>query len=171
MAKKSGISIYMSFVLRHCPQDINLDMDKHGWVDVEQLITGINNKGRYRFNEDYTRIKACQGHSIEWVEPELEYKEPPQYLYHGTTTEAYEKIQESGYISKMKRHAVHMQSKKDKAWQSAKRWKKEPLVLQIDAKKMYEDGYVFGVSENEVWVVDKVPVEYIIHEIYEKKHL
>lgn len=188
MAKKSGISIYMSFVLRHCPQDINLDMDKHGWVDVEQLITGINNKGnyhidlellknivkednkgRYRFNEDYTRIKACQGHSIEWVEPELEYKEPPQYLYHGTTTEAYEKIQESGYISKMKRHAVHMQSKKDKAWQSAKRWKKEPLVLQIDAKKMYEDGYVFGVSENEVWFVDKVPVEYIIHEIYEKK--
>ena len=55
MAKKSGISIYMSFVLRHCPQDINLDMDKHGWVSVHQLIDGINNKGKYYmdFNEFY----------------------------------------------------------------------------------------------------------------------
>lgn len=188
MSKKGGVSIYMSFLLRHHPEDINIDMDRHGWVDVQKFIEGINNKGkyhidfnelksivdndakgRYRFNEDYTRIKACQGHSIEWVEPELKYKEPPAFLYHGTTTEAYQKIKESGYISKMKRHAVHMQSLKEKAWQSAKRWKKVPLLLQIDAKKMYEDGYIFGVSENGVWFVKQVPVKYIIREIYEKK--
>lgn len=188
MAKKDGVSIYMCYVLRHHPEDIHLDMDKHGWVSVQQLIDGINNKGkyymdfnelksivdndskgRYRFNEDCTRIKACQGHSIEWVEPELIYKEPPKYLYHGTTKEAYELIKESGYIDKMKRHAVHMQEYKDKAWQSAKRWKKEPLLLQIDAYKMYNDGYIFGVSENDVWCVEKVPVEYIVHVIYEKR--
>lgn len=189
MSKQNNVSIYMCFVLRHHPEDIHLDMDKHGWVDTEKLIDGINkkgkyhidfnelksivdndSKGRYRFNEDYSRIKACQGHSIKCIEPELEYKEPPQYLYHGTTLEAYEMIKETGYISKMERHAVHMQKYKDKAWQSAKRWKKEAVLLQIDSKKMYDDGYIFGISENEVWFVEKVPLKYINHVIYEKKH-
>ena len=31
-------------------------------------------------------------------------------------------MKDSGYISKMKRHAVHMQALEEKAWQSAKRW-------------------------------------------------
>lgn len=181
MVKKKDVSIYLSYLLRHNPADIGLHMDKHGWVEVEQLINGINNsgkyiinleqlkdivandnKGRYRFNEYFTRIKACQGHSIEWVEPELEYKEPPQHLYHGTTVESYKKMKDSGYISKMKRHAVHMQALEEKAWQSAKRWHIEAVVLKIDARNMYKDGYIFGISENEVWLVEQVPMKYII---------
>lgn len=142
---------------RHHPEEIGLDMDVHGWVSVEQLIAGINErgkykmdmsilkqivaedkKGRYRFNEDGSKIKACQGHFISWVVPQLEYQEPPQYLYHGTTTEALEKIKESGGLCKMQRHAVHMQEEIEKAWQSAMRWKKKPVVLKIDAKKYFD---------------------------------
>ena len=86
-------------------------MDPHGWVPVSQLIANISaagryqidedvlrtivaqdKKGRYRFNEDQSKIKACQGHSIPWVEPELRYAKPPEYLYHGTTMEALEGI-------------------------------------------------------------------------------
>ena len=179
--RTTNVSIYISFLLRHKPDEANLQMDKHGWVDVQQLIDGINqsekynitrellekivaedNKGRYRFNEYFTRIKACQGHSVEWVEPELEYKEPPQHLYHGTTVESYKKMKDSGYISKMKRHAVHMQALEEKAWQSAKRWHIEAVVLKIDARNMYKDGYIFGISENEVWLVEQVPMKYII---------
>lgn len=161
-------------------------MDKHGWVSVKQLIDGINqsgkysidreklqkivendNKGRYRFNENMTKIKACQGHSISWVEPELQYLEPPIYLYHGTTTTALEKIMKSGKISKMSRHDVHLQAKMNKAWQSAIRWKLIPVVLKIAAKDMYHDGAVFGITENEVWCVETVPIKYIVEEIYE----
>ena len=29
------------------------------------------------------------------------------------------------------------------------------------AKSMYEDGYKFYLSENNVWLVDNVPVKYI----------
>lgn len=172
--------------LRHRPEKIGLEVDIHGWASVNRLIDGINNegkyrldfetlkgivardeKGRYRFNEDYTKIKACQGHSIPWVIPEMEYKEPPEYLYHGTTTEALPKIMESGAILKMKRHAVHMQAQKEKAWQSACRWnKKTPVVLKIEARKMHEDGAVFGITENEVWCTETVPKEYIAEEIY-----
>ena len=121
MAKKN-ISVYLSYILRHKPDDINLEMDSHGWVSVDELIRKINeddkyklditqleeivkldDKGRYRFNENHSKIKACQGHSIVWVQPELQYTNPPTYLYHGTTTQAFQKIISSGFISKMQR--------------------------------------------------------------------
>lgn len=180
------LSIYISYLLRHSPQELGLSMDIHGWVGVEELIGRINgagkyrltreqleqivaedNKGRYRFSEDGTKIKACQGHSIPWVEPELQYGQPPEFLYHGTTEAAYQKIRNSGYISKMSRHAVHMQADMNKAWQSAKRWHQKPMVLKIDAQSMHRDGMSFGVSDNGVWCTECVPVSYIADAIYE----
>ena len=172
------ISVYLSFLLRHHPEAAALDMDRHGWVGTAQLLANIqetcpltmehlerivaeDNKGRYRFNADKTRIKACQGHSIPWVEPELTYGPPPAILYHGTTQAAWEKIQSTGYISKMARHAVHMQADVEKAWQSARRWRQEAVVLQIDAERMQRDGVVFGVSDNGVWGAEQVDTDYI----------
>ena len=186
MANHDKFSIYLSFLLRHHPDEAGLDMDTQGWVSVDQLITNIHakgryqidlptlqqivatdRKGRYRFSEDGTQIKACQGHSIPWVTPTLTYTQPPQYLYHGTTTTALEKIQASGAISKMNRHAVHMQAVPKKAWQSATRWKLRPVILKIDAAAMAADGHVFGVTENEVWCTEVVPVEYIAEVLYQ----
>ncbi len=188
MAKNDKISIFISKLLRHEPEIIGLDMDIHGWVPTKQLIDGINengkhkidlallqqivaedSKGRYRFNKDGSKIKACQGHSIPWVTPEIEYKEPPKYLYHGTNTEALDKIYHSGAISKMERHAVHMQPDEEKAWTSALRWHKKPVVLQIDAEKMYQDGFQIGVSDNEVWCTEEVPIKYIIEKLYVRR--
>ena len=184
MARRKDVSIYISFLLRHKPEDIGLNMDHHGWVCVDELIEGIkrkgtytmdrerleqiveqDNKGRYRFNDDHTRIKACQGHSIPWVEPELERLAPPRFLYHGTTTAALEKILASGVISKMSRHAVHMQADESKAWQSARRWHQTPVVLKIDAEEMHRAGFVFGKTENDVWCTDSVPTAYIVQQI------
>ena len=79
-----------------------------------------------------------------------------------TTTAAVEKIRKSGAISKMSRHAVHLQADPEKAWQSAVRWHLTPVVLKIDAKKMGDAGFVFGKAENDVWCTESVPVEYIV---------
>lgn len=179
------LSVYISYLLRHQPETIGLAMDTHGWVSVEELLEKINaagrycitesilaeivrtdNKGRFRFSEDGTKIKACQGHSISWVVPELTIGRPPEYLYHGTTEESWQKIQESGHISKMGRHAVHMQADEVKAWQSAKRWHKIPVVLKIDAMAMYADGTEFGVSDNGVWCTELVPTRYIMSALW-----
>lgn len=183
---QKNLSVYLSFLLRHKPQEIGLDMDQHGWVAVEELIAGVNrsgkyeldetllaqivaqdSKGRYRFSEDRTRIKACQGHSLDWVEPELEYLTPPAFLYHGTTTVALEKIMQSGGIRKMSRHAVHMQAEAAKAWQSATRWHLTPVVLKIAAGDMSRAGFAFGKTENSVWCTDHVPVGYIVEQLLE----
>ena len=179
------LSVYISYLLRHQPESIGLAMDKHGWVSAAELIEKINaagryritesilaeivrtdNKGRFRFSENGTKIKACQGHSISWVEPELTYGQPPEYLYHGTTEESWQKIRESGAIHKMSRHAVHMQAEEAKAWQSAKRWHRTPVVLKIDALAMYADGTEFGVSDNGVWCAERVPTRYIMSALW-----
>lgn len=187
MAVSERLSVYLCFLLRHRPEEAGLEMDHHGWVSVSQLIRGVNDsgkfkldrellerivaedgKGRYRFNREHTRIKACQGHSIPWVEPELEQATPPEYLYHGTTTRALELIYQSGGISKMKRHAVHMQAEEAKAWQSARRWRNQrPVVLKLAARRMEADGFSFGVTENGVWCTESVPVAYLVEAIYE----
>ena len=98
----------------------------------------------------------------------MEYCEQPEFLYHGTTTKALEAIEGSGAIKKMARHAVHMQADISKAWQSAERWHKTPIVLKIAALEMNKDGFRFGGSENEVWCTEEVPVKYISDRIYEK---
>ena len=49
MAKKN-VSVYLSFLLRHKPEDIGLEMDRHGWVSVAELIEGVNRKGIYTLN-------------------------------------------------------------------------------------------------------------------------
>ena len=185
MGKSEKKSIYLSYLLRHHPEEVNIEMDVHGWVLVDELLERINaggkykmnfheleiivsqdSKGRYRFDKDKEKIKACQGHSILWIEPELEYKEPPEFLYHGTNTEALEKILESGAIFKMNRHAVHMQEDFGKAWKSAVRWKKVPVVLKISAKELCKAGVTFGVSENQVWCAPEIPKQYIVDKIY-----
>lgn len=185
------LSVYMCYLLRHHPEEAGLDMDKHGWVSVAQFIDGINssgkqridmdllmqivetdNKGRYRFSEDMSRIKACQGHSIEWVEPELEVMPPPGFLYHGTTSAALEKIKASGGIKKMSRHAVHTHASPDFAWLSAVRWRGNhtPVLLKIAAAKMHEEGFVFGKTENDVWCVEEIPTDFIAEVIYKEEN-
>ncbi|MGM9638262.1 MAG: RNA 2'-phosphotransferase [Butyricicoccaceae bacterium] len=175
------LSVYLSFLLRHHPETLELHMDKHGYVDVDALITAINKrsrysitkqvldvivktdpKGRYAYSSDGQKIRACQGHSIPGMEPILAWRQPPDVLYHGTTETAYRAILDAGEISKMQRHAVHLQTEEAGAWQSARRWKRSPVVLEINAAQMAMDGYAFGLSDNGIWCVDHVPVRYIV---------
>ena len=91
------ISKYISLILRHKPEVIGIQLDAHGWADVNALLAGISkkyfidrdileeivrsdSKQRYVFNEDRTRIRASQGHSVQ-VDVELPVAEPPETLY------------------------------------------------------------------------------------------
>ena len=38
---------YISLILRHKPEIINLKIDEHGWANVDELLKGINDSGRY----------------------------------------------------------------------------------------------------------------------------
>lgn len=181
-------SKYLCFILRHHPEEIfekpKEHMDSNGYVDIDDLITAINNHGDYkkinkatimnivetddksRYKVENNKIKCNQGHSIDWVSPTLEIKEPPKYLYHGTTVAALKKIMNSGHLSKMARHAVHMHADIEAAKKSALRWNIPAVVIKIDASNLYNNGVEFGVTENHVWCAEEIPSTAFVDYIY-----
>ena len=168
-------SRFISLILRHRPDTIGILLDEHGWASVEELLTGISktqyidramlekivetdSKQRYSFNEDKTLIRANQGHSIA-VDLQLEQKQPPEILYHGTATRFLESIKKEG-LKKMTRQHVHLSKEKQTAVYVGKRHG-SPVVLKVYAKKMYQKGHHFYLSENGIWLCDAVPWEYL----------
>ena len=130
----------------------NIDMN------ILERIVKENNKQRYSFNEDHTKIRANQGHSIE-VYIDFEEKIPPKTLYHGTAERFLESIKKTG-INKMERLYVHLSKDEETAITVGKRHGK-PIVLKIDTEKMLKDGYKFYLSENNVWLCEDIPWKYV----------
>jgi putative RNA 2'-phosphotransferase len=153
-----------------------MKLDEGGWVNVDlliqklaehgnvvtrdeiQAIVSTNDKKRFVLSEDGERIKAAQGHSVE-VQLELKRETPPLVLYHGTVDAAMSIIRRDG-LSKMSRHHVHLSKDEQTATKVGSR-RGDPIILEVQAKKMHDDGYEFFISENGVWLTDNVPVEYI----------
>lgn len=170
------ISKFLSLVLRHSPQTIGLQLDEQGWADVTELLEkaaqqhqGItreildevvytNDKKRFAFNEDGTRIRASQGHSLS-VDLDLQAQEPPEFLYHGTVSKFIAAIQNEG-LQKMSRQQVHLSRDKETAVKVGSR-RGAPVVLVVKAGQMHRDGNVFYLSANGVWLTDQVLPAYI----------
>ncbi len=172
-----NISKFLSLILRHKPETIGVSLDKNGWVDVDKLIEGCrkagknisaavlervvveNDKARFSFNANKTKIRANQGHSRN-VDVELEEKSPPLYLYHGTLARNLPSIKEKGLL-KMQRLHVHLSTDSKTARKVAGRRVGKSLICKIDAAAMAKDGFKFFQSVNGVWLTDHVPLKYI----------
>ncbi|WP_375579374.1 RNA 2'-phosphotransferase [Marivirga tractuosa] len=177
---KIKISKFLSLVLRHKPETIDLELDENGWVNTDFLIQGMHkanysidieilkeivkssDKQRFKFNDDFSKIRANQGHSIN-VDLKWEKKLPPKILFHGTATRNIDSIKKHGLL-KQNRHHVHLSSDTETAKKVGMRYGK-PIVLKIDAGKMNTDGIEFYLSENGVWLTENVDVKYIKFEI------
>ena len=109
-------------------------------------------------NEDYTKIRANQGHSIN-ADVGLEVKQPPDILYHGTSSNYISSIIKNGINSKSRMY-VHLSKDIKTAISVGKRHGK-PVVLEINAKRMYKDGINFYLSKNNIWLTKYVPTKYI----------
>ncbi|MFO1001498.1 MAG: RNA 2'-phosphotransferase [Planctomycetaceae bacterium] len=170
------ISKFLSLVLRHQPDKIGIQLDAAGWVEVEVLlealrksgqkisrdllehVVGTNDKQRFTIDEAGQRIRATQGHSVE-VELGYEPADPPAILIHGTPETALSAIRESG-LQKMKRHHVHLHCDSSTASAVGAR-RGTPVLLKVKAQEMANEGFVFYVTANQVWLTDHVPPRFI----------
>ena len=168
---------FLILVLRHDPHAAGITLDEHGWADVNEQLAGVNrtgrkidrvtlerivrenNKQRYSFNGDGTKIRANQGHSLQ-VDVELKAAQPPKYLYHGTASRFLPAIQAEG-IRKMSRQHVHLSGDFETAMAVGKRHG-IPVVITIDAGAMARDGVAFYRSENGVWLCGHVEPKYFV---------
>lgn len=163
-------SKYLSYLLRHHPDEVDCDMDEYGWVDVDTLIKNtkftleylkeiVEKDTRYSFSEDFKKIRAFHGHSYRKIIYE-EDKNPPLELYHGTSIDNYNKIMSSNMIKSMNRAEVHLSSNVEKAIEVGSRHGKS-IVLVLDCLAMKKDGYIFHKSEDDVYLTSNIDAKYI----------
>ena len=162
----------LAFLLRHDKEAFDNGLiDQNGWRNVSELVSDkgysvdlieeivvTNNKKRYEFNEEHTKIRARQGHSIN-VDVGLTEAEPPKVLYHGTSSDVLDSIMGEG-IKKGTRLYVHLSKDKETATNVGSRHG-TPYVLEIDSEQMYKDGVKFYLSNNGVWLTEFVDAKYI----------
>lgn len=169
-------SKFLSLVLRHRPDRAGLALDAGGWVGVEELLRGANASGfrltreelmevverndkrRFALSEDGARIRASQGHSVE-VELGYEPRRPPRLLYHGTAAPFLDSIRASG-LNRGRRHHVHLSPDEETAARVGGR-RGRPVVLEVEAGRMADEGFLFYLSANGVWLTESVPVRHI----------
>ncbi|NGP88827.1 RNA 2'-phosphotransferase [Aliifodinibius halophilus] len=173
-----SLSKFLSYVLRHHPESIGVEIDKNGWVAINELITKAeadgrllsrkkitkviehSNKQRFIISEDGQYIRAGYGHSID-VDLQLHPKQPPEVLYHGTAQKNVQSILEEGLHSGS-RNFVHLSAQKDDAKQVGARHGM-PVILEVLSQKMAKNGIKFYQSESEpdIWLTKQVLTEYI----------
>lgn len=166
---------YLCLLLRHKPEAAGLTLDEHGWADVDELIQAVSktrplnrelleeivrtdDKNRYSYNQDHTKIRANQGHSIP-VDVELPKAEPPEYLWHGTGKKFVESIDAEGLLPRSRLY-VHLSKDEETAAAVGKRHG-SPVVYRVCSGQMARDGYGFYLSVNGVWLTKRVPAAYL----------
>lgn len=168
------LSKRLAYHLRHGPGDAGIELDRHGWVEVDELLAGLESTGRAvtradlravveapgkdRFELRDGRIRARYGHSVP-VAPEHGTAVPPGVLYHGTVADALPAIAEEG-LRPMQRRAVHLSPDAATARQVGAR-RGRPVVVRVDTAGMAAAGHEFRRAGRDVWLTDHVPPRYL----------
>lgn len=173
----TAASKFLSIVLRHQPEVVGMQLDDEGWLDINQIISNANERGNalslellhevvatsdkkhFALSDDGLRIRANQGHSLANVDLKLDEAKPPQTLYHGTVAAFLESIRATGLQQRSRNH-VHLSSDVATAIKVGSR-RGKPIILQVDAAAMHQQGRLFYLSANGVWLVDAVPTKFL----------
>jgi putative RNA 2'-phosphotransferase len=166
------ISKFLSLVLRHKPEAIGIELDSAGWASVDELLLKLqqqgmpvtlqklqevvttNDKQRFAFNTDGTRIRASQGHSLQ-IDLSLLPLIPPTELYHGTATQYISSILKEGLQAKSRQY-VHLSADRATARKVGQRHGKS-VILLVNTAAMHNSGHSFYQAANGVWLTRSVP--------------
>jgi putative RNA 2'-phosphotransferase len=176
MAPNDAASRFLSYLLRHRPDSIGLQLDAGGWAIIDDLvrlsansptplsattiaaIVQTNDKQRFVVSPDGTRVRANQGHSVD-IDLELAPTTTPPVLFHGTAQRFLASIERDGLQPRGRQH-VHLSRERATALTVGRRHGR-PVVLRVDAAALHAAGQPFFVSANGVWLVAAVPPPYL----------
>ena len=168
------VSRFLSFLLRHRPEDYPLKFDRYGFVpwgdlveivqerfpDVteEELVAVFEGSDKKRFELKEGKARATYGHSFP-VDLELQTAEPPERLYHGTARDLAESALHSG-LRPRGRQYVHLSPSLEEAIAVGKRRDPAPTVLVIDARAAHASGVLFYPS-GPLFLAKQVPAKFL----------
>jgi putative RNA 2'-phosphotransferase len=165
-------------ILRHFPDRYGLEIDSRGWVSLPQIVRAIGQKhpayhwlrtmhlvaiaetdpkGRYEVRDD--RIRATYAHTVE-VDLDLPTENIPDQLFYPVTAEEVTVVLEVG-LKPSDRKKVHLSKTAGDAHSAGSVRTPQPVILEIDARRARTDGIVIMQAGKTVFLVDKVPPEYL----------
>lgn len=177
MVDKVKLSKRLSYILRHNPKGFGIELDDEGWVSTDEILKVltkksffknvtyedileiVNTSDKSRFEIENDRIRALYGHSIK-KKIEKSPEKPPEFLYHGTTTEYSKIIMEKG-LKPMGRQYVHMSVDTNMAERVGSRRQKNPVIIKINALNAWKEGGIFLKGNDLVWLSDFVSPKYL----------
>ncbi len=183
MNRRKSLSKFLSLLLRHKPDILDLKMDKHGFVNVKELIAKIRRRpgfgwvtfddikilvehdGKNRFEmierDGEYYIRARYGHSKQ-LDVDIEYEEVKdvKVLYHGTNAKVLPWILREG-LKPMARKYVHLSPTPEDAMIIARRRRGKPVILKIDAESFIKDGGKIYKATEKVYLAKYIPPKYI----------
>ncbi|MBC1495203.1 RNA 2'-phosphotransferase [Listeria welshimeri] len=171
------LSKEVSYALRHAPWKYELELDKNGWVSVDQLLQAFHQstewqnvklddlkvmiekseKKRHEIKEN--SIRALYGHSVP-MKIVKEEAIPPKFLYHGTAHSFLSDIEKNG-LSPMCRQYVHLSEDIETANLVGKRKDENPIILVINTETARAKGTSFYLGNEKVWLADSIPSEFL----------
>lgn len=142
----TSLSKTLSYWLRHAPEDAKLEMDRAGYVALEDLAEAlrrhrwpgmdcerlrglIDDPDAERFERRGDRVRAVYGHSVE-IQADYPETEPDFPLYHGTSRSAWSTIRREG-LRPMNRRFVHLSRTVEEARRVGRRHDAQPVVLRV----------------------------------------
>ena len=153
-------------------------MDDKGFVDIEQLLSAINEENKYskiidkfdiikvmeisnkkRLEIIGERIRAMYGHSFP-MQIKYEEETPPAMLYHGTAKRFLNSIKKEG-LKPMSRQYVHLSEDIETAKMVGKRRDSDPVILYIDTVEAIKAGVKFYKANDKVWLCKELLPQFI----------
>ena len=168
------ISKLLSLILRHRPEEVGLNMDEYGYIPLDEVTEAVqqryseggeedirrlvddSNPKRFEIVDDY--IRALYGHSF-YLEIDDDPIDPPEKLFMGTTANAGRRVPEEG-LRPIDRSYLHLSMTREIA-ESRSHEAGEPCVVEIEAKRAFEEGGIEFYARGEVVLSREIPAEFV----------
>ena len=160
--------------LRHFPDDLGLEMNSRGWVELaklgevvagryrwaskELLIALVESDPKQRYEINNGKIRARYGHSVDVELDHPENRLP--FLYYGASEEEADRIIEIGLKSASQRY-VHLSTTAEKAWHVATFRTGNPRVIQADAALAREAGVKMMTVNDDIVISETIPARFL----------
>lgn len=168
-------------MLRHQPEEFDLELDRFGWGDLEDVVyalqerTGstveeedvaeaIESSDRPRYEIKDGKIRALYGHSIQ-IDPG-EPTEPPDELFIGVGSRDASRAEDSGLRSG-RRAFLHLARTEEEARESGRRIARDYAVVTVFAGEAFDEGTDF-YDRGALFLADEIPGEFL--EVGEIQH-
>lgn len=169
-----GLSRWLLKVLRHNPEAAGVNMDRDGWVPMQEIVSSLpphlipfsNLPHKYlveliehllwqRIQLVDENIRATYGHTTRLLDP-VESHTPDAPLFHGTSWELWPLIKHVGLVPAGRRY-VQLTTDFEYANRIALGRSANPLVLQVATQAALDVGVKFCNFGIHVWQCTAVP--------------